>query len=64
MWFLLCRIGGGLVVFEPVAGAFEVDDIGVVHDPVDHRGGDRGVAEDLAPAAEAEVAVRISDACS
>jgi hypothetical protein len=28
------------VVFEPVAGAFEVDDVGVVDDAVDHRGGD------------------------
>ena len=52
-----------MVVFEPVTGAFEVDDIGVVHDPVDHRGGDRGVAEDLAPA-KPRLLVRISDACS
>ena len=35
------------MVFESVAGAFEVDDVGVVDDPVDHRGGDREVAEDV-----------------
>jgi hypothetical protein len=33
------------VAFESVAGSFEVDDVGVVDDPVDHRGGDRQVAE-------------------
>jgi hypothetical protein len=26
------------------------DDLGVVYEPVDHRGGDDGVAEDLSPA--------------
>jgi hypothetical protein len=40
---LLCRVGDGFV-------SFEADDVGVVHDPVDHRGGDGGVAEYLAPA--------------
>jgi hypothetical protein len=42
-------------VLEPVAVAFEGDDFGVVHKPVDHRGGDHVVAEDLAPAAERPV---------
>jgi hypothetical protein len=32
------------------------DDFGVVHEPVDHGGGDDVVAEDLAPAAEGLVA--------
>jgi hypothetical protein len=32
------------------------DDFGVVDEPVDHRGGDHVVAEDLAPAAERFVA--------
>ena len=52
MCFLLCRIGGGLVAFEPIAGAFEAEDVCMVHDTVDHRGGDGLVAEDLAPAPE------------
>ena len=34
---------------EPVAVAFEGDDLGVVHEPVDHRGGDYVVAEDFTP---------------
>ena len=38
--------------FEPVAVAFEGDDVGVVDEPVDHGGGDDFVAEYLAPAAE------------
>src|SRR4051812_31741777 len=55
------RIGSGVGVigdlaevaaFEPVAVAFEVDDLGVVDEPVDHGGGDSVVAEDLAPPAE------------
>ena len=41
------------MAFEPIAGAFEAENVGVVHDSVDHRGGDGLVAEDLAPAAEA-----------
>lgn len=40
------------MAFEPIAGAFEAENVGVVHDPVDHRGGDGLVAEDLAPAPE------------
>ena len=41
-----------VAVFEAVAVAFEGDDFGVVDEAVDHGGGDGGVAEDLAPAAE------------
>ena len=41
---------------EPVAGAFEGEDVGVVDDAVDHRGGDGLVAEDAAPAGERQVA--------
>ena len=37
---------------EAVAVAFEAEDVGVVDEPVDHRGGDHVVAEDLAPLAE------------
>lgn len=33
---------------EPVAGALEGEDVGVMHDPVDHCGGDGSVAEDAA----------------
>jgi len=40
------------VAFQPIAGAFETENVGVVHDTVDHRGGDSLVAEDLAPAPE------------
>src|SRR5260370_29409324 len=39
-------------VFEPVGIAFEGDDLGVMHEPVDHRGGDDVVAEHLSPPAE------------
>ena len=61
MCFLLCRIGRVLVAFEPVAGAFQSENLGVVHDP---RGGDSGVAENLAPEPEERLLVMISDACS
>jgi hypothetical protein len=48
--------GGGdaaeVSVFESVAVAFEGDDFGVVHQPVDHCGGDDVVAEYLTPPAE------------
>ena len=43
---------GEVAVFEPVAIAFEGEDLGVVDEPVDHGGGGDLVAEDLAPAAE------------
>jgi hypothetical protein len=42
-------------VAEPVAGAFQREDVGVVDDPVDHRGGDGLVAEHAAPAGERQV---------
>ena len=48
--------GVDAAVAEPVAGAFECDDVGVVDDAVDHGGGDDLVAEDAAPAAEGQVA--------
>jgi hypothetical protein len=53
---LVCRSRGGLVLLESVAVAFEADDVGVVDDAVDHRGGDREVAEHVAPAGEGQVA--------
>lgn len=36
--------------FEPVAVAYEADDVGVMHDPVDHGRGDGEVAADVTPA--------------
>ena len=45
-----------VAVAEPVAVALEREDLGVVDEPVDHRGGDDLVAEDLAPAGEGLVA--------
>ena len=47
---------GQLGVLEPVAVAFEGQDVGVVDDAVDHGGGDGVVAEDVAPAGEGQVA--------
>jgi len=38
--------------FESAGVALEGDDLGVVDEPVDHRGGDDVVAEDFAPATE------------
>lgn len=52
---LLCRSCRGLVFSEPVAVAFEADDVGVVDDPVDHGRGDGQVPEDVAPAGEGQV---------
>jgi hypothetical protein len=52
---LLWGTGGGLVSFEPVAVAFEADDVGVVDDPVDRCRGDAQVPEDIAPAGEREI---------
>ena len=42
--------GAEVLVLEPVGIAFEVEDLGVVDEPIDHRGGNDVVAEDLAPA--------------
>ena len=53
---LVCRSCLGSVPFQPVADAFEVDDVGVVDDAVDYRGGDGEVAEDVSPAGEGRVA--------
>src|SRR5665213_3884630 len=44
------------MAFEPIAGAFEAEDVGMMHDPVDHRGRDGLVAEYLTPPPEREVA--------
>ena len=53
-----------VAVFEAVAVAFEGEDLGVVNEPVDHRGGDDVVAEDLAPGGEGLLLVTISEARS
>jgi hypothetical protein len=50
------RDAAEVVVLEPVGVAFEGDDVGVVDEAVDHRGGHGVVAEDFAPAAELLVA--------
>ena len=42
-------------VAEPVAGSFEGEDVGVVHDPVDHGCGDGLVTENRSPAGERQV---------
>ena len=47
-----CRDAAEVAVFEPVAVALEGDDFGVVHEAVDHGGGDDVIAEHLTPAAE------------
>ena len=39
----------GVVVAEAVGVALEVEHDGAVQEPVEHRGGDGGVAQDLAP---------------
>jgi len=44
------------VVAQAVAVAVEVEHDGAVEEPVEHRGGDGGVAEDVAPCADASVA--------
>ena len=43
------------VLTEPIARAFDLDDDGVVEQPIEQRGGDDGIAEDLAPFGEAAV---------
>jgi hypothetical protein len=57
-WSVLDRVrdAAEVVVLEPVGVAFEGDDVGVVDEAVDHRGGHGVVAEDFAPAAELLVA--------
>ncbi len=42
-------------VLEPVALALQGDDLRVVNEPVDQRGGDHLIAEDLAPGLEASI---------
>ena len=49
------RRDAGAAFAQPVALAFERDHGGVVHEPVDERGGDHGVSEDLAPGLEPAV---------
>ena len=53
---LFWHSGWGLVVSEPVACAFEVEDVGLVDDSIDHRRGHNLVGEDLAPPGEGQVA--------
>jgi hypothetical protein len=50
------RRGVGAAFAQAVALALEGDHRGVVNEAVDERGGDHGVAEDLAPGLEAAVA--------
>ena len=60
---LVCRVLGSdagqgvdAAVAESVAGALQGEDVGVVDDAVDHRGGDDLVSEDAGPGAEWQVA--------
>lgn len=48
--------GGEVLVAQAVAVAFQGDDLGVVDEGVDHRGGHGVVAEDLTPTLERFVA--------
>ena len=43
------------MVAEPVGGSVEGDDDGSVQEPVEHRRGNSGVSEDLAPGADEPV---------
>jgi len=43
------------VLAHAIAGAFDLNDDSVVEQPVEQRGGDDGIAEDLAPFGEAAV---------
>jgi hypothetical protein len=53
-----------VAVAEAVAVALEGEDLGVVDEPVDHRGGDDLVAEGLAQAENGLFEVTISEARS
>lgn len=48
---------------EPAVDAFQREDVGVVDDPVDHRGGD-GLVPEHTSLANGRFEVRIRDACS
>jgi len=43
------------MITEPVGGSVEGDDYGSVQEPVEHRGGDGSVAEDLTPGSDGPV---------
>ena len=43
------------VLAQPIARSFDLDDDGVVEQPIEQRGGDDGIAEDLAPFGKAAV---------
>ena len=43
------------VLAEPVAGAFDLDDDGMMQEPIQKRGRNNGITEDLAPFCEAAV---------
>ena len=43
------------MITEPVRGSVEGDDDGSVQEPVEHRGRDGGIAEDLAPGSNGPV---------
>ena len=66
-WLFFGCLGGDasqVAVFESVAVSFEVDDLCVVDEAVDHGGGDHVVAEHLAPAPEGLLLVTIKLALS
>ena len=43
------------VAAQPIAGSFDLDDHGVMQEPVKERGSDDWISEDLAPFGEAAV---------
>ena len=47
------------VLAQPVAGALDLDDHGVVQEPIEERGGDHRIAEHLAHSAKPRLEVRI-----
>jgi hypothetical protein len=47
------------VAAQPIAGSFDLDDHGVMQEPVEERGCDVGIAEDLAPFGKPRLQVRI-----
>jgi hypothetical protein len=58
------RCAGEVAVLRAVVVALEREDLGVVNEPVDHRGGGDLVAEDVAQAENGLLLVTIIDARS
>lgn len=48
-----------LLLAEPIAVSLDVEDVGVVQQPVQHRGGDDRVPQDVSPFDEAFVTMAV-----